>query len=114
MALGAVAIALSSATEREHSSWQNAADREGQRYGVESEYVRAGMEGREFGPSPGNRTFLDWLLILGTTALFVVLAIMARLPHMEIALGWAVALALAMIALLATCGIALWRTTRFR
>ena len=45
MALGAVAIALSSATEREHSSWQDAAEREGERYGVEDEYVRAGMEG---------------------------------------------------------------------
>ncbi len=46
MALGAVAIALSSATEREHSRWQDAAAREGRRYGVEEEYVRAGMEGR--------------------------------------------------------------------
>ena len=45
MALGAVAIALSSATEREHTSWQDAANREGHRYGVEDEYVRAGMEG---------------------------------------------------------------------
>jgi hypothetical protein len=117
MALGAVAISLSSATEREHSSWQAAADREGQRYGVEEEYVRAGMEGRSFesGESgPTRRTILDWLLILGTTGLFVVLATMARLPHMDIALGWAIALTVAMLALLATCGIALWRTTRFR
>ena len=114
MALGAVAIALSSATEREHSSWQDAAQREGKRYGVEDEYVRAGMEGRQFGAGPSDRTLLDWFLILGTTALFVVLAVMARLPHMDIATGWAVALTIAMLALLATCGIALWRTTRFR
>src|SRR6202166_1782 len=114
IALGAVAIALSSATEREHSSWQDAAQREGKRYGVEDEYVRAGMEGRQFGAGPSDRTLLDWLLILGTTALFVVLAVMARLPHMDIATGWAVALTIAMLALLATCGIALWRTTRFR
>ena len=77
MALGAVAIALSSATEREHSSWQDAAEREGQRYGVEDEYVRAGMEGREMARAEGagedsprdrnSRTLLDWLLILGTT-----------------------------------------------
>ncbi len=124
MALGAVAIALSSATEREHSSWQDAAQREGQRYGVEGEYVRAGMEGREmvggdiqgrgFRGDPNTRTLLDWLLILVTTGLFAVLAVMAKLPHMDIALGWAVALTIAMLALLATCGIALWRTTRFR
>lgn len=121
MALGAVAIALSSATAREHSSWQDAADREGQRYGVAGEYVRAGLEGREMegarsgaGASATTRTLLDWLLILGTTALFAGLAIMARLPHMDIALGWAAALTVAMLALLATCGVALWRTTRFR
>lgn len=124
MALGAVAIALTSATEREHSSWQHAAQREGQRYGVEGEYVRAGMEGREmasgtagarqFAATPNSRTLLDWLLILVTTGLFAVLATMARLPHMDIALGWAVGLTVAMLALLTTCGIALWRTTRFR
>ena len=102
MALGAVAIALSSASAREHSSWRDAADREGQRYGVEDEYVRAGMEGRAM------------LLILVTTGLFSVLALIAKLPHIDIAFGWAIALTVAMLALLATCGIALWRTTRFR
>jgi hypothetical protein len=119
MALGAVAIALSSATEREHSSWQDAAQREGQRYGVAGEYVRAGMEGRAMtgtpsAANPSNKTLLDWLLILGTTGLFALLAAMAKLPHMELSLGWAIALTVAMLALLATCGIALWRTTRFR
>ncbi len=114
MALGALSIALSSATAREHSSWQDAADREGQRYGVEGEYVRAGMEGRAYGAASTRRTILDWLLILVTTGLFIILAVMAQLPHMDIALGWAVALTIAMLALLATCGIALWRTTRFR
>jgi hypothetical protein len=122
MALGALAIALSSATEREHASWQDAADREGQRYGVEGEFVRAGMEGRamkETETSPDHvsstgRTLLDWMLILVTTALFCILAMMAKLPHIDIALGWAVGLTVAMLSLLAACGIALWRTTRFR
>ena len=125
MALGAVAIALSSATEREHGAWQDAAQREGDRYGVEGEYVRAGMEGRETrsegitsaGTShaePGGRTVLDWLLILGATGIFAVLAVMAKFPQLDIAWSWAGTLTLAMIALLATCGVALWRTTRFR
>ena len=114
MALGAVAIALSSAAEREHSSWQEAADREGQRYRVENEYVRAGMEGREHGSVSNSRTLLDWLLILGTTAMFVALATIARLPSVEIGGTWAVALTLTMLLLMAACGIALWRTTRFR
>lgn len=113
MALGAVAIALSSATEQEHASWRNAANREGERYGVESEYVQAGMEGRAFGATH-SRTALDWLLILGTTALFVALASMARLPRIEISTHRAIALVAAMLAMLLVGGAALWRVTRFR
>ena len=114
MAAGAVAIALSSATEQEHSSWRNAAAREGERYGVEHEYVRAGMEGRSFGNTQNSRSLLDWLLIVGTTTLFILLATVARLPLMDISIGWGVALSVAMLALLAAGGIVLWRTTRFR
>jgi len=114
MALGALAIALSSATEREHSSWQDAAEREGQRYGIEGEYVRAGMEGRAYEAGSNRRTVVDWLLMSGATGLFAVLAAMARLPHIGIRVGWAIALTVAMLALLASCGIAIWRTTQFR
>jgi hypothetical protein len=114
MALGAVAIALSSATEREHSSWRDAAHREGERYRVEREYVRAGMEGRDFGSARDSRSFLDWLLILGTTVLFAILASMARLPQIDFSRAWATTLTVAMLALVVTGSVALWRTTRFR
>lgn len=114
MAAGAVAIALSSATEQEHSSWRNAAAREGERYGVEHEYVRAGMEGRSFENRHHSRSLLDWVLILGTSALFVALASVARLPLTDISGVWGVALSVAMLGLLAAGGIVLWRTTRFR
>ena len=114
MAVGAVAIALSSATEREHSSWRDAAQREGNRYGVEDEYVRAGMEGKSYGTVSHRRSVIDWLLILGTTALFIVLAWISKLPRMGINVTFAVVLTAAMLALLAAGGFALWRTTRFR
>ena len=114
MALGAVAIALSSATGREHSSWQDVAEREGQRYGIEDGYVRAGLEGRAYGTSPIPRTLLDWLLILGTTALFAALALVAKLPPLNISIGWATVIVVAMLSLLTASGRALWRTTRFR
>ena len=113
MALGAVAIALSSATGREHSRWQDAAEREGKRYGIAGDYVRAGMEGRDFEGERGCRTFVDWLLIGGVTAIFAGLAAIARLPRMDIDLRWAAAVSVAMLLLLVGCGIALWRTTRF-
>jgi hypothetical protein len=81
---------------------------------VEHEYVRAGMEGKSYDNVAHSRTILDWLLVLGTTALFAALALVARLPHLGISLGWAVVLTAAMLALLAAGGVALWRTTRFR
>src|SRR6202165_5462796 len=114
MGLGALAIALSSASEREHSSWRDAAEREGQRYGVEDGYVRAGMEGREFRGGGKRRTPIDYILIAGTTAVFMVLAAVARVPRMDMHLTWAAALAAAMLVLLLSCGISLWRTTGFR
>lgn len=113
MALGAIAIALSSATGREHSRWQDAAEREEKRYGIERTYVRASMEGREFEAGSSGRTLIDWLLICGVTAIFVALAAMARFPHVDLDLRWGAAVSVAMLLLLAGCGISLWRTTRF-
>jgi drug/metabolite transporter (DMT)-like permease len=114
MALGALAISLSSATEREHSRWQDAAHREGQRYGVEKEYVRAGMEGRAHSQTEHGRSVFDWLLIVATTALFGWLGFIAKAPGAEISLPWTTALVSLMALHLVTCGIVLWRTTRFR
>jgi drug/metabolite transporter (DMT)-like permease len=114
MALGALAISLSSATQQEHSSWQDAAEREGRRYQIDDEYVRAGLEGRAYEAGSSQRTILDWCLILGATVLFVFLASLAKLPRLGINLGCALGLTAAMLALLATCGVVLWRTTKFR
>jgi drug/metabolite transporter (DMT)-like permease len=113
MALGAVAIALSSATGREHSQWQAAAEREVRRYEVEGSYVRAGIEGRQLKQATKQRTFIDWLLVSGVTVVFVALASMARIPRMDINLKWAVVVSAAMLSLWIGCAIALWYTTRF-
>ena len=113
MALGAVAIALSSASGLEHSRWRAAAEREGKRYGVRDDYVRAGIEGRETGGRAGHRTFIDWLLVASVTAIFAALATMARIPSMDINLPWAALVSAAMLVLLVGCALALWRTTRF-
>jgi hypothetical protein len=114
MAAGAVAIALSSATESEHSSWKEAARREGERYGIEDEYLHAGMEGRAYESSAAGRSVVDWLLIVVTTALFAALAIISKPPQVDVSFGWAAALTVVMFTLMAACGVALWRTTRFR
>ncbi len=72
------------------------------------------MEGKHFGSHENARTAFDWLLILGTTGLFIWLGFLARLPHIDISFTWATALVIAMMLLLITGGVALWRTTRFR
>ncbi|HET9407022.1 MAG TPA: GRP family sugar transporter [Candidatus Sulfotelmatobacter sp.] len=113
MALGAVAIALSSATSREHSRWQIAAEREGRRYGIEGSSLRASMEGREVNEGASRRTILDSLLVAGVTAIFIALAAFARLPRMDINFKWAAIISAATLLLLAGCALALWRTTRF-
>jgi uncharacterized membrane protein len=113
MTIGAVAIALSSATKQEHLQWQDAAEREGKRYGIEESYVRAGIEGKEFEGGENRRTLLDWLLVGGVVAIFLALAVMARLPHVDVSWQWAATITLAMFGLLGGCVVALWRITRF-
>ena len=65
MAVGAVAIAFSSATEGKYSSWKEAAQRESDLYNIEPAYVAARMEGKEINVKNHARAWIDWLLIGG-------------------------------------------------
>jgi len=116
MTAGAAAIAFSSVGGKEHGRWHEAAHREGRRYGVSAEYIRAGLAGEDSNTKAlgkRDRTWLDWSIVAVATAVFVGLAAVCRVP--EIALNWtAVSLltALLLVFLLA-CGTALWNATRF-
>ncbi len=114
MMLGVGAIALSSATGKEQQHWKEAAQREGERYGVAADYVAARFEGRQAaGESLPSRSALDWLLVAAASAVLVVFAAMARVPQFSFRWGPALALAAALLLLLFLCGRKLWRTTRF-
>jgi len=113
MALGAVAIALASATGSEHLRWQEAADREAARYGIDPAYVRAALAGEGTGAPSRRRTWLDWTLVVGATGVFVAFGLIARVPSLAVSWGWAGGLVIAMLALLFGTGLLLWRTTRF-
>ena len=113
MALGAGAIALSSAGRREHRRWLDAAARERDRYDVDPAYTRSNVAGRETAAAIPRRTAVDWTVLAVSTATFVAFAMMARSPQLTLEWDWAAGLALAMLALLAGCGVLLWRTTRF-
>lgn len=113
MAAGAVAIACSSPSESEHSSWKQAAQREIERYGIDAGYVMTRMEGRQLETEGRHRTTLDWLLITGAVLIFGVLGALARVPQMEIQMGWLAVLSMSMLAVLIVGGVALWRITKF-
>jgi drug/metabolite transporter (DMT)-like permease len=113
MAVGAIAIASSYASESEYSSWKQAAQRETELYHIDATYVLARMEGHDLSSARTRRTWVDWLIVLTATCIFVVFGSMARVPHMQIQMTWLVALSLAMLLVLLASGLALWRVTKF-
>jgi len=112
MALGAAAIALSPAPGAEHRHWQEAAQREAARYGVDPSYVGARLSGDDPEARRG-RTVWDWLIVAAATAVFAGVATSAQPPQLAFHHGWAAGLVLALLALLGAGGWALWRATRF-
>lgn len=113
MALGALAISACGASEGEYASIKQAAQRETDLYGIDPEYVASRMEGREVGAREVRRTWVDWLMIAAATLLFVGLGTLAKAPHIEMQTGWLGLFAALLIAVLAACGFALWRVTKF-
>jgi drug/metabolite transporter (DMT)-like permease len=113
MAAGAAAIALSSTSGEEHAQWREAAQRESDRYGTDASYVRAGLEGKDHLVRNRRSTPLDWTIVAIATTIFVLFAVAARTPEIPVNWNAMAVLSLAMIVLLAVCGVALWRTTRF-
>ncbi len=111
MAAGAAAIALATARPEEHLRWQEAAGREGARYGVDPAYVRSGLAGE--GTTVRTRTWLDWGIVIAATAVFVGFGLVARVPELAVGGGAMVALVVASLALLGGTGWLLWRTTGF-
>ena len=122
MAAGAGAIALSSVSGKEHERWQEAAQREGQRYGVGADYVQAGLAGEDAGAmartsssrtTGSGRTLLDWLLVALASAIFITLAVLARAPNIDVNWPALTVLVVAMLIFVIACGLALWKATRF-
>jgi hypothetical protein len=114
MMLGVGAIALSSASGEEQKHWKEAADREGERYGVSAEFVAARFEGRQaVGETRAGRSVLDWALVAMATAVLAGFATIARVPQFSFRWGPALALTITLFVLLFFCGRKLWRTTQF-
>jgi drug/metabolite transporter (DMT)-like permease len=114
MAVGAGVIALSSVDRREHVRWQEAAQREGDRYGVNAQYTAARIAGESASiDAPRKRSSLDWAIVLVATAIIIAFALVARSPQISVHLGWALALIVATLTMMLVAGASLWRATRF-
>jgi drug/metabolite transporter (DMT)-like permease len=112
--LGVAAIAFSSATGQEQIRWKEAAIRESDRYGVAAHFVEARMDGRQLlGEVKPTRNALDWLVVVAACSVFVIFAVIARVPQMSLRWGPAALLTAVLFLFLVVCGLALWRTTRF-
>jgi len=113
MALGAGAIALASVTRNEHANWQVAMAREVRRYGLGTEYAQSAITG-ESSEKEAARSSADWLLLIGTSCIFLYLGSVARTP--QISFHWLALVLLSLVSLimLIVAALSLFRTTRFR
>jgi hypothetical protein len=113
MALGALVIALSSVGPGEHARWKAKAAREAERYGVDSEFTRARVEGLTASGAAPRRSWADWLIVSAATLTLAGFALVARTPEIAFRWEWGAALLGALLVALVGCGLALWRVTRF-
>src|ERR1700681_246860 len=114
MMLGVAAIAFSSATGAEQVQWAAATQRECDRYGMDSQHVKARMRGEDASSETrSTRGPLDWMVVVVATGVFVFFATLAGAPRL--AFNWLIAtlMSVAIVILLVVCGVTLWRTTHF-
>jgi len=113
MIVGALAISTAVASSREHTSRNEALERECDRYGLSYHEVLLAQSGDEFGSRNERRRWWDYAIVIAATGLFVWLGVNAVVPPLAMNLGWAAALAGLLAVALAGGGWALWRQTRF-
>lgn len=114
MIVGAAAISMAEAPESEQHSWRTAMDRECQRYGLDPERVARTVSGDDpLGEERSKRGWWELIVLAGAIGLFIWLGIGAERPNLAADTTWMALILIASLAILAYCGVALWRRTRF-
>jgi len=113
MILGALSISTAVASSREHTSRNEALERECGRYGLDYNEILLAQSGDEFGSRNERKRWWDVVIVLLATCLFVWLGLNARVPELFMNLRWIAVLSVVLLASLLGGGWALWRQTRF-
>lgn len=113
MILGALAISLAVASERETASRDEAILRECERYGLDFEMTVAAQNGDELDGRHERRRWWDYAIVATATAVFIVLGRWAVVPPLAMDTGWIVALGAVLFFSLAAGTWCLWRRTSF-
>jgi drug/metabolite transporter (DMT)-like permease len=114
MIVGALGISTAVAPTPEQSSRREAMARESDRYGLDLADLDAAQAGDD--PLAGRVTARRWwdsLIVTAAVGIFVWLAWGAERPAIAMDLGWAAALMVPTLGVLAACGWMLWKRTRF-
>jgi drug/metabolite transporter (DMT)-like permease len=114
MIAGAVAISLAEAPASEVESGRKAIERECEKYGLDVNRVMSTVEGGDpLAEEKPKRQWWELAVVAGAIALFVWLASSAERPTIAVHAGWMGAIIIASLVLLVSCGLLLWKRTRF-
>ena len=113
MILGALAVSTAVATEREHTSTNQALERECDRYGLDYDRVLRAYSGVRSGEGKRDRAWWDYVILAAATGVFVWLGVQAQVPALAMNFTWVAVLGVLMVVTAVVCAWALWRSTRF-
>jgi glucose uptake protein GlcU len=113
MILGALFISTAKASAAEHSSRNEALERECDRYGLDYNRVLLAQSGDEGGQRTEGRRWWDYAIILTAVAVFVWLGAKAVVPPLAMNFAWIVVLAALLLVSLVGCGYRLYKQTGF-
>ena len=116
MILGALAVSTAVATEREHTSINDALLRECCRYGLNYDRVVESYRGdvrEKAGNQRAGRAWWDYVIVAGAVGVFVYLGVNATVPALGMDFPWLRVLVSVLVAAALGGGWALWKGTRF-
>jgi Flp pilus assembly protein TadB len=113
MILGALFISTAKASTAEHSSRNEALERECDRYGLDYNRVLLAQSGVEQNQRSEGRRWWDYAIILTAIAVFIWLGAKAVVPPLAMNFEWIIVLTALLLASLVGCGYRLYKQTGF-